>query len=384
MPSNSRSVPVRFDALDSLRGLCACLVAVCHFWTLSPTTTSLFVRNSFLFVDFFFVLSGFVIAWNYEHKLTSWRATRDFLLLRLGRLYPLHLFTLGILVGLSVLQFLRYPQLLPGATYGEARSLGAIVSNLLLIQGMHVHGGLTWNEPAWSISVEVWAYVTFASCCVLFGMRNWVISCTVCCLTLVLILFTDNGIGATHDFGFLRCLLGFCFGVLSFHAYREPGSPIALVSNRRATIIEAVVTLVVVTFVCVGANGILSFMAPPVFAVTVYVFAAEKGRVSALLRLQFFTWLGCLSYSIYMMHWIVIDLFWIALNYIRGHWGVNLWGTVIYQGNSIQAYGRDPFEGIGFLVAMLTITVALSAATYRYIETPGREWSRTFVRSKSA
>ncbi len=58
----------RFEALDGWRGICACLVVLFHFHGYSPLNTSGLIRNSYLFVDFFFVLSGFVIACNYSTR----------------------------------------------------------------------------------------------------------------------------------------------------------------------------------------------------------------------------------------------------------------------------------------------------------------------------
>src|SRR5512141_2294033 len=83
-----------FQALDGWRGLCACLVALFHFHGYSPVYSWDVIRNSYLFVDFFFVLSGFVIAWNYSSRLGSAVEVKQFLVLRVGRLYPLHIFML--------------------------------------------------------------------------------------------------------------------------------------------------------------------------------------------------------------------------------------------------------------------------------------------------
>src|SRR5437868_13481101 len=69
----------RFDALDGWRGVCACFVVLFHFHGWGPLYTSSFVRGSYLFVDFFFVLSGFVIAWNYGNRLASWPDMKRFL-----------------------------------------------------------------------------------------------------------------------------------------------------------------------------------------------------------------------------------------------------------------------------------------------------------------
>ena len=60
-----RGGEARFAALDSWRGIAALLVALLHFRFLGHFYSLDFVRNSWLFVDFFFVLSGFVITHAY-------------------------------------------------------------------------------------------------------------------------------------------------------------------------------------------------------------------------------------------------------------------------------------------------------------------------------
>src|SRR2546428_12039863 len=87
--------PAASSASVSWRGIAACLVALFHLEAYSHLVYSHlhgvpFLRNSWLFVDFFFVLSGFVIAANYQQRLLDGFGVGRFLLLRLGRLYPLH------------------------------------------------------------------------------------------------------------------------------------------------------------------------------------------------------------------------------------------------------------------------------------------------------
>ena len=80
----------RFQALDSWRGVCALLVAATHFHIDSHVYTNAFLRHAGLFVDFFFVLSGFVITHAYGRKLASPDNVREFVIRRFGRLWPLH------------------------------------------------------------------------------------------------------------------------------------------------------------------------------------------------------------------------------------------------------------------------------------------------------
>src|SRR6266704_3238416 len=89
-----RERAVRFVALDSLRGICAIFVAIYHFSAVSFLSSIPIIKNGFLFVDFFFVLSGFVIAASYGERLKAQFPISKFMFLRLGRLYPLHIFVL--------------------------------------------------------------------------------------------------------------------------------------------------------------------------------------------------------------------------------------------------------------------------------------------------
>ena len=68
MPTQVR-MPGRFTALDGWRGICALLVALYHFHATSHVEQLGLVRNAYLFVDFFFVLSGFVITYAYADRL---------------------------------------------------------------------------------------------------------------------------------------------------------------------------------------------------------------------------------------------------------------------------------------------------------------------------
>src|ERR1700722_3197255 len=76
-----------FSALDGLRGVAAISIVVFHYsqnlgWELLP--------NAYLAVDFFFMLSGFVIAHAYEARLRSGQTVAEFMQRRLIRLYPLY------------------------------------------------------------------------------------------------------------------------------------------------------------------------------------------------------------------------------------------------------------------------------------------------------
>src|SRR5262245_62777512 len=92
----------RYVALDSWRGIAALLVALHHFSASGAICASGLVQGAWMCVDFFFVLSGFVIAANYRDRLARGFSAMHFMLLRWGRLYPLHVATLMAYIAIEM------------------------------------------------------------------------------------------------------------------------------------------------------------------------------------------------------------------------------------------------------------------------------------------
>ncbi|MRY29317.1 acyltransferase family protein, partial [Parabacteroides goldsteinii] len=85
--------------LTSLRFLFALMVFGAHIYTIDPYFDHLFYKEGFVGVNFFFILSGFIIAYTYRDRLLEQKSTlREFWVARIARIYPLHLLTLGISV----------------------------------------------------------------------------------------------------------------------------------------------------------------------------------------------------------------------------------------------------------------------------------------------
>lgn len=95
----------RYEILDGLRGVAAIFVVMFHlFETYSAGLTHQIINHGYLAVDFFFVLSGFVIGYAYDERLASGKmSTMDFLKRRLIRLHPL--VCLSSLIGLLLFYF---------------------------------------------------------------------------------------------------------------------------------------------------------------------------------------------------------------------------------------------------------------------------------------
>src|SRR5262245_13940103 len=162
--NSSRRPPVEIVSLTSLRGILALWVVVYHFWNdlirLFPSVEimSPLAKMGYMAVPAFFMLSGFVLAYNYGerfHRL-RWPEYVRFQFLRLARIYPVHLFTLLIVAAMVWVSGLVGFQLTDaGYTTRD------FILNVFLVHTWVPDFKLNWNYPSWSISSEWFAYLVF-------------------------------------------------------------------------------------------------------------------------------------------------------------------------------------------------------------------------------
>lgn len=373
----------RFLVLDSWRGICALLVALFHFPTGSMVSQSAFIGSSYLFVDFFFVLSGFVIASSYGSRLNQPEDVARFTLVRFGRIYPLHLFMLAAFAGFELLR-LVLPQLhgTGAAPFTGGFDPKSLLANLLLLQGVGFEDQLTWNAPSWSISAEFFAYLLFAGVVFVAGARAWVwFVAAAITAPLFLLGFSTHHMDVSFDFGFIRCLYGFSLGALLawFQHDSIAGARQALARAGGArmawTLAEIVMMAVIVLFVSIAGDNDLGIAAPLVFALALFLFAHEGGWISALLRTPFMLTLGSLSYSIYMVHIFVQARLINVAGLIERKLGLGLIGDFVLRGHPATGFAGGS-TGAAAILVMLVATVVASWITWRFVEMPAMAWFR--------
>lgn len=382
---------MRYEALDSWRGICALMVVLSHARIASHVYINDFVRHSFLFVDYFFVLSGFVIALNYQEKLLRGYGVAPFMALRLGRVWPLHVAMLGAYV-LAELFLMAWPWLQEAigrsAFDTDRHSVAGIFTHLTLIHSLpEVHRDVTWNEPSWSISVEFYSYLIFA-------LGLWVLSklpsrqvllvvalvgILVVAPVIIYMMAERKNIFVMAGGGLIRCLYGFAAGALAamFHQ-RWQGAHMRLFASRTlATVLELAALLGTIAYVTLVGLSSWNLTAPLVFALVILVFAPQAGRVSDALRHPGLLLLGTLSYSIYMVHYLMLALlYWLQMGVKRAA-GFEIFDYVPgYEVPDGMVPGTHLLTGDIWVAAFTGLVVLVSAWTYKHIETPGREWGR--------
>lgn len=372
-----------YMVLDSFRGICACIVAFSHFNANSIFYGSTLLDRGSPYVDFFFVLSGFIIFANYEDKLRNGYSIKKFMLLRLGRLYPLHFAVLMAFILVDVLQLFiniggasLYP---PFSAPGETPS--AILAMLFLVHSLHITEILAFNGPSWSISTEFYAYLLFAVIISYSGKYCRSILGLIIITMPVLLYFCYGELYAKLDYGFLRCIYGFACGALTWQFYRQHHENIynKLIAMRLITALEIAVITIVAIYIAYFSFNIGSFFAPIIYSAVILLFSFEAGKLSKFLQAKFFLLLGTLSYSIYMVHLFISGKFFaLPIRLLENKLGWNL--TV--QSGEMQLYGTNLVYGTLFEFFYLGVVVACSYISYKLIEQPFRNLTRKLVHKK--
>jgi peptidoglycan/LPS O-acetylase OafA/YrhL len=375
----SKAGKMRFTVLDSWRGIAALAVALFHIPIASGLMSNPLIGHGYLFVDFFFVLSGFVIAHAYQERLTSGTSAANFMLRRFGRLWPLHILVLTAFIAVEagkwlLTHFAGFPTLLPAFDPSGSTPPGTIAAHILLIQALGFETHTTWNSPAWSISAEFWCYLVFAMLCVVFSRRASLALAIMGALGGMLVITqSHNGMDVTveHGLGFARCLFGFATGNLTYALYRH----LVSTSWRPGSLVELGVVLICIGFICLAGWGDLSFAAPLIFALPVLVFSFEAGRMSSLLSAAPFRHLGDWSYSIYMVHFLIDRIMELGASALGRHFGFEPWQN-FGQGSAParKVVLSSPILADSVTLAYLVLVVVLASMTYRWIEVPGRTY----------
>lgn len=141
----------QLPALTGVRTLLAVNIMFFHFTPPHMGPLYAVIDNSYVFVGFFFLLSGFILAYNYADR-GSGLNKREFWLARFARLYPIYLLSLVLFFGML------------GAEW-HARSHGQFLAGViltpLLLQGWNPMLATFWNTVAWTLSCETAFYFAF-------------------------------------------------------------------------------------------------------------------------------------------------------------------------------------------------------------------------------
>lgn len=349
LASVPEATPDRLDALTGIRGIAAWLVVLYHIRlsleTLAPASVIAMFAKGYLAVDLFFVLSGFVLWHNYADRLADGgRAeARSFLWRRIARIWPLHAAILAAFVGLALL-FLLTGRDVAGYPFAQ------LPLHVLLIQNWGITSELAWNHPAWSISTEMAAYLLFPLVvrCVRWerlplAAQLALAAGLLAALYLLFALHGEKGLGGEIPrLGLWRCLIEFSLGNLVCMLWRRWRG------RRHAAPCAAGVCLAALAgWLLTGAEAAF---APLCFCAGILALALDRGGIARALSTRAMVYLGEISYSTYLAHFLLFIVF-----------------KLLFVDASLQLGWPG---AAGFLALLL----AVSAGLYHGLEKPAQAW----------
>lgn len=349
-------------SFEGIRGMAALLVALYH---LNIGTAHIpVIRHGYLFVDLFFVLSGFIMAAAYETKLSTGSELRPFLIRRIGRLYPLFIFsTIVFVLAANAIVLAKkiafengYASLLnnPNSLDYVIPTVAEVLATVTMTHSMGLFDRLILNTPTWSISVEFYTYFLFAALCLLLKQKARMIAFVILSIAGLTIsvwasttihdcLQIKGCLSITNDFGFVRCVHAFCLGALAYHANR--------LARPYSTVLQvAAVSVLALLFLALDTAPGLAFLFPVVFTILILSICGDSGLLARLFQMKPFQMLGERSYSIYLMHMPLV---------------------LFFENAAKRATGVLPNTLI--LVLFMAALIIVSGWTYRFIENPFRK-----------
>ncbi len=365
--------PVRkpgLPALTAIRALSAINILLFHFSNphdfgpLAPV-----IDTGYVAVSFFFVLSGYIMAYNYaDHCIAGTLNKREFWTNRLVRLYPV------FLVGLAI----SLPMLLQ-EWHAQSRPMffAGLVLTPLMLQAWHPVLATFWTTPAWALSVEIFLYGCFPWLARIRGPKSlgkllglwWMVWAAGMVLPLAYIALHPDGAAVPNRFSggiWLRALKffplqhvpTFLCGILLARIQAR-----VLAQNWQRCLLVAVGVAGVVGFQVLAYHTTSTLwlyplmhdpLLVPFYALVIFGLSADHW-LSWLIARPVFVFIGEASYCLYILHF-------------------NLW-QLLHDYGGIQLLGLSRYD------PWISYAMLLGAAllAYRWIELPARAWLRRRV-----
>jgi peptidoglycan/LPS O-acetylase OafA/YrhL len=320
--------PKKLDALTSLRFIAAAMIVIGHshglFGSLGLATTFSLSQG----VSFFFVLSGFILAYNYTtlpNHHSAWR----FIVSRFARIWPLHIAT--TLIWLAVLT--------PTITREFDSPIAATVKlilNIFLLQSWSFQAPyiLSFNGVAWSISTEAFFYIVFAAIA-MSPVKRLPMALGIATLSVMTFVATSAIIGVSANdaspgfsmFGVLYTnplvrIFEFLFGIVCARIYSKHQARMERIPTATWLFVEiSIISLMGYALYAVASPYFVNKIAGAgaayyvfkeglwsLWGLLIIIFACSNGPIARLFSVRPLVFLGEISFALYLVHAIIINL----------------------------------------------------------------------------
>ena len=348
-----------YELLDGLRGVAALLVVFYHifegFSFAGGGTLITVINHGYLAVDFFFILSGFVISYAYDDRWGKTMTTGNFFKRRLIRLHPMII--MGVILG-TITFFLQGGVQWDGTKVATSAVMLAMLCAMFFIPAVpgvsyEVRGNgemFPLNGPSWSLFFEYIGNILYAL--FIHRLSTKALTVLVGLLGIALAWFTTFnvsgydmiGVGWTLDTvnffgGALRMLFPFSMGMLLARHFKP-------MNVRGAFWICSVILLLLfcVPYIVTGnspisLNGLFEAICI-LFIFPVLLWIGASGKTTDNFSSRVCKFLGDISYPLYAVHYPIMYLFYAWLIDHKLYTIAEAWpmALAVYLGNILLAY----------------------------------------------
>ena len=347
LSNNILSKRTMLNSLTSFRFFAVLLVFIFHVGILSKYQTG------YVGVSFFFILSGFILTYNYKlkfkHELDIYEV-KKFYIARIAKIYPIHILTFFFAVPYYFFIPLKHEPIL---------YIFQAITNLTLIHSFIPFGNISFNGVSWSLSNELFFYVLFPFLIFIvlkyFTIKRMIfvaISLWLIFIGIFLFILPQNSGFITwlsYYFPGVRVfefIIGIILGLLFFKV-KEKGLRLSKLVFSLLEI-SSIFSLIIIIVLSPSFTQNLrySLIYIPLLSSIIFIYAFQKGIFSNFLSKKLFVYLGEISFSFYMIHNIV-------LSYIYFLWKPNI-------------------PSILLIFICLILSIGLSSLLYHLFEEPMR------------
>lgn len=293
-----------YEILDGLRGVAALAVVTFHFMEIMYSPDKNFIGHGFLAVDFFFCLSGFVIAYAYDNRISN-MGLKAFFISRVIRLHPM--VVMGAVLGL--IGFLFDPFMALPAGYGMGKLLLLFVCSILMIPlpivAERYYNLFNLNAPSWSLFWEYVANIVYGIVLSKLSRRVLVVLLVMAAGGLCYVSYTAGNLlggwnGETFWHGGARIAYSFLAGMVIFRYQLT-------IKNKLGFLGLSVLLLAALVMPASGLNWVTEPLVVIVYFPLLIMLGAGAGMHTATQGICNFA--GKISYPLYMTHYMVMFAF---------------------------------------------------------------------------
>jgi peptidoglycan/LPS O-acetylase OafA/YrhL len=273
-----------------------------------------------------------------------------------------------VLEGMKMLMAARAGLHSSEGAFAGTNDIPSLIANVFLLQAVIPFPELTWNASSWSISTEFYTYLLFVAVFLALGRHRLWGSVAVFGASGLLLVWLDTyhaDLNLASGLGLVQCIFGFFAGNLTYELYLKLRDTRILEGTAPELLATAIMLLLFWFKPHYTGFNILGF------SLAILLFSFERGTVAKLLRVRPLLFLGKLSYSIYLVHFIVFSVIFAGARILQGRIG-----TPLIASDGVHerlAFGPAGLMD-GLALAYLAAVILCACVTYHFVEEPGRKF----------